>query len=73
MVPDTPGALIGPSTLAVLGDGEAVEVRAGETEARFLLVAGRPLNEPIERYGPFVMNTRAEIDQAIRDYPTGNF
>jgi redox-sensitive bicupin YhaK (pirin superfamily) len=38
-----------------------------------ILVAGKPLNEPIARYGPFVMNTREEIMQAFRDYQSGRF
>jgi redox-sensitive bicupin YhaK (pirin superfamily) len=59
--------------LAVLGDGDEVEVSALDGAARFLLVAGRPLNEPIARYGPFVMNTRAEIEQAFMDYQAGRF
>jgi redox-sensitive bicupin YhaK (pirin superfamily) len=48
--------------------------RAGEGRregARFLLLAGRPLNEPVVQYGPFVMNSREEIEQAIRDYQNG--
>ncbi|MFZ9239476.1 MAG: pirin-like C-terminal cupin domain-containing protein, partial [Burkholderiaceae bacterium] len=44
---------------------------AAEQGARFLVLAGRPLNEPIVQYGPFVMNTMAEIEQAVRDYQTG--
>jgi redox-sensitive bicupin YhaK (pirin superfamily) len=56
---------------AVLGPGDSVEVRAGADGARFLLLAGRPLKEPVVQYGPFVMNTREEIDQAIRDYQNG--
>ena len=58
-------------TLAILGDGamaEGMEITAGAKGARFILVAGRPLNEPIVQYGPFVMNTREEIEQAMRDY-----
>jgi redox-sensitive bicupin YhaK (pirin superfamily) len=55
----------------VLGAGDAVEVRAGGQGARFLLLAGRPLGEPVVQYGPFVMNTREEIEQAIRDYQSG--
>ncbi len=43
------------------------------TAARALLIAGRPLNEPIAQWGPFVMNTRAEIEQAVHDYRTGRF
>ncbi len=55
----------------VLGAGNLVEVRAGAEGARFLLLAGRPLGEPVVQHGPFVMNTRAEIEQAIRDYQSG--
>ena len=55
----------------VLGPGERIEVAAGGDGARFLLLAGRPLREPVAQYGPFVMNTRAEIEQAIRDYQSG--
>lgn len=58
-------------TLAVLGDGEAVEIAAGPEGARFILVAGRPLGEPVVQYGPFVMNTRGEIEQAFADYQAG--
>jgi quercetin 2,3-dioxygenase len=46
-------------------------VSAGESPASFLLLAARPLLEPIVQYGPFVMNTREEIDQAIADYQSG--
>ncbi len=55
----------------VLGSGDTVEVKAGAEGARFLLLAARPIGEPIVQYGPFVMNTRAEIEQAIRDYQSG--
>jgi hypothetical protein len=54
-----------------LSAGDSVEVIAGPEGGRFLLLAGRPLNEPVVQYGPFVMNTRAEIEQAIRDYQSG--
>jgi redox-sensitive bicupin YhaK (pirin superfamily) len=46
---------------------------AGDAEARFLVLAGKPLREPIVQYGPFVMNSPAEIEQAIRDYQAGEF
>jgi redox-sensitive bicupin YhaK (pirin superfamily) len=57
----------------VLSQGAAVEITAGAQGARFLLLAGRPLHEPIVQHGPFVMNTAEEIRQAIADYQSGNF
>jgi redox-sensitive bicupin YhaK (pirin superfamily) len=57
----------------LLGDGEIVRIEAGSEGARALLLAGRPLREPIAQYGPFVMNTREEIEQAIGDYQAGRF
>ncbi len=59
--------------LAVLGDGDSITVRAGERGVRFLLVSGKPLNEPIARYGPFVMNTQEEIQQTLRELQQGTF
>jgi quercetin 2,3-dioxygenase len=59
------------SEIALLSHGDRVDVRAESDAARFIFVAGRPLNEPIARYGPFVMNTREEIYQAFEDYRTG--
>jgi len=58
-------------TLAVLGDGTRVRLTAGAEGAALLLIAGRPLGEPIARYGPFVMNTRDEIAQAFADFQAG--
>ncbi len=58
-------------TLAVLGDGSRICVTAGTEGAALLLIAGRPLGEPIARYGPFVMNTRDEIAQAFVDFQAG--
>jgi len=55
----------------VLGSGDSVEVKAGPAGARFLVLAAKPIKEPVVQYGPFVMNTRAEIEQAIRDYQNG--
>jgi redox-sensitive bicupin YhaK (pirin superfamily) len=55
----------------VLGSGDTVSVKAGPDGARFLLLAAKPIKEPIVQYGPFVMNTREEIEQAIRDYQNG--
>jgi redox-sensitive bicupin YhaK (pirin superfamily) len=59
--------------LVVFGDGDLVEASAGPGGGRFLLAAARPLGEPIARHGPFVMNTRAEIEQALRDLRSGHF
>ena len=73
-------ALVGPEAspervergeLAMLTHGPAVRVAAGNEAARMILVGGRPLDEPIARYGPFVMNTREEIYQAFQDYQAG--
>ena len=59
--------------LGVLGEGDGVVLQAGAQDARVLLVAGRPLNEPVARYGPFVMNTMDEIRQAFSDFQAGRF
>jgi redox-sensitive bicupin YhaK (pirin superfamily) len=59
--------------LVVWSDGDFVEIATGEHPARFLLVSGKPLHEPVARYGPFVMNTREEIEQTLRDLRQGTF
>ena len=59
--------------LLIFGDGDGVTVSAPEKPVRFLLVSGKPLHEPIARYGPFVMNTREEIQQALDDLRNGTF
>ena len=59
--------------LGVLTRGNAVQLQAGEKNVRFLLVAGKPLQEPVARGGPFVMNTKDEIQQAFADYQQGKF
>lgn len=58
--------------LAILSPGTQLKIAAKE-DSRFLLIAGQPFNEPVARYGPFVMNTREEIEQAFRDYRSGKF
>lgn len=58
--------------LAVLSEGPEVEIRSN-MESELLILAGPELNEPISRYGPFVMNTREEIEQAFLDYQNGTF
>jgi len=59
------------SQLAVLSQGDVFTVTADAQPTRLILVAGRPLREPIAKYGPFVMNTAEEIHQAIADYQAG--
>ncbi|HLT43752.1 MAG TPA: pirin family protein [Luteimonas sp.] len=59
--------------LAVLGGGDVLRLRGGDAGARLILVAGRPLREPVARHGPFVMNTRQELMQAFVDYQEGRF
>ena len=71
--PESERRAVGSHEGAVLSDGTSVSVAAGETGARFLLLAAKPLREPVVQYGPFVMNTREEIEQAIRDYQSGEF
>jgi hypothetical protein len=53
--------------------GDEVEVEAGEQGIRFLLVSGRPLEEPVAWYGPIVMNTQAELKQAFAELNDGTF
>lgn len=58
-------------SFALLGDGNSIEVAAGDDGMRFLLVTGEPIREPIVQYGPFVMNTNEEIHQAFADFRNG--
>jgi hypothetical protein len=55
----------------ILSAGDAVRAEAGAADARLLLLAGKPIGEPVVQYGPFVMNTREEIERAIADYQSG--
>jgi len=69
-------ALIGGQPLqnrhaGILSDGHHVDVEGGPAGARMIIVAGKPLGEPVVQYGPFVMNTQEEIEQAIADYREG--
>jgi redox-sensitive bicupin YhaK (pirin superfamily) len=63
---------VGERTLAVLSAGDQVSINA-KKDSRFLLVAGQPLNEPVARGGPFVMNSKAEVLQAFEDFQTNRF
>jgi hypothetical protein len=61
------------SKLATFDPGDKVAATTGDKGGRFLLIAGKPLNESLSRHGPFVMNTKEEIRQAIEDYRSGKF
>ncbi len=59
--------------LVVFTDGDTVEIGAAPADVKFLLISGQPLHEPVARYGPFVMNTAEEIQQALMDLRNGTF
>src|SRR5579863_5277521 len=59
--------------LGVLAKGGKVHIAAEQAAARLIVVAGRPLNEPVAKYGPFVMNTQQQIVQAVEDFRAGRF
>lgn len=65
--------LSGNRTLVEFGAGDEVVVQAGDHGIRFLLVAGAPIQEPVAWHGPIVMNTRAELEQAMRELRNGSF
>ena len=64
---------VGARQLAVLGAGSRVRVNAGASGTRLLFVCAQALHEPVARYGPFVMNTREEIEKAVEDFNSGQF
>jgi quercetin 2,3-dioxygenase len=66
------GQTIPTHSLVVFAEGDTVKIQSGKTQARFILVAGQPIGEPIVQYGPFVMNTQTEIHQAMADYRDGS-
>jgi quercetin 2,3-dioxygenase len=70
---DLDGELLAAPRMAVFADGDEVRVEAHGHAVRFLLVSGKPLGEPIARYGPFVMNTREELQLALRDLQNDTF
>jgi hypothetical protein len=59
--------------LGVLRDGDKLRVQAASLGVRFLVLAARPLNEPVARYGPFVMNTREQVLAAVNEFRSGRF
>ncbi|MDC6170417.1 pirin family protein [Paucibacter sp. XJ19-41] len=68
------GCTVPPQRMAILANtpgSDGVRLVAGDEPTRAILIAGKPLNEPIAQYGPFVMNTQAELMQAVRDFQTG--
>jgi redox-sensitive bicupin YhaK (pirin superfamily) len=68
------GQTVPPQRMAILANtpgSDGVVLRSGDAPTRALLIAGKPLNEPIAQYGPFVMNTRDELMQAVNDYQRG--
>ncbi len=71
MVVDEAATVLDAGQLAVFGDGNGVLLRALRRRAQALLLAGTPIGEPIAWYGPFVMNSRAELRQAFEDYQAG--
>jgi quercetin 2,3-dioxygenase len=68
-----PAQRLAKSTIGVLSTGAALSLSAGPAGARAILIAGKPLREPVAKYGPFVMNTRAELEQAFADFHAGRF
>lgn len=62
------------NTLIALAKDDTMPVfLAGKQAARFIMISGKPINESVVQYGPFVMNTREEVDQAMRDFQSNNF
>jgi redox-sensitive bicupin YhaK (pirin superfamily) len=65
--------LSGNRTLIRFGTGDDITVQAGEVGVRFLLISGAPIQEPVAWHGPIVMNTQAELHQAMRDLQNNTF
>jgi len=64
---------IGPKSLIVFGDGDGLAITGGDAGVRFLLIAGKPIGEPVAWHGPIVMNTQEELREAISDLQRGTF
>jgi len=69
---DSEQRILTAQSAGVLSDGDLLRVTANAESARFIVLAGIPLNEPVVQRGPFVMNTHEEIEQAIQDYQNGS-
>ncbi len=65
------GVPVGPQELARLEGEGSIDIQALDQDAKLMVIAGKPLKEPIVHYGPFVMNTTEEIEQALQDYRSG--
>jgi redox-sensitive bicupin YhaK (pirin superfamily) len=63
----------GNRSLVLFDSGDEVTVEAGDDGIRFLLVSGKPIEEPVAWYGPIVMNTKAELQQAVAELNNGTF
>jgi len=63
----------GNRSLVLFDSGDEVTVQAGDEGIRFLLVSGKPIEEPVAWYGPIVMNTQAELQQAVAELQNGTF
>jgi hypothetical protein len=63
----------GNRSLVLFDSGDEVIVQAGDEGVRFLLVSGKPIEEPVAWYGPIVMNTQAELQQAVAELRNGTF
>jgi redox-sensitive bicupin YhaK (pirin superfamily) len=64
---------VGDRSLVLFDSGDEIDVQAGERGIRFLLVSGKPIEQPVAWYGPIVMNTRAELEQAVTELRNGTF
>jgi redox-sensitive bicupin YhaK (pirin superfamily) len=66
-------SMLGNRSLVLFDSGDEITVTSGDEGVRFLLISGRPLEEPVAWYGPIVMNTRDEIQQAYAELKNGTF
>ena len=66
-------SMLGNRSLVLFDSGDEITVTSGDEGVRFLLISGRPLEEPVAWYGPIVMNTRDELQQAYAELKNGTF